>query len=115
MSERLLFKPLFVSRVASSSLFAIQRTSWLRRLVVIRFVVRKVDANVVVFIAEDGRVLDLGLSDVLDDIEQSQVGPDGESPREKALARRDVLGIEIQCQLGCTGVVEQAIVVFHEL
>jgi hypothetical protein len=78
-------------------------------------VVREVDANVVQFVTADGWVLDLGLSDVLDDIEQGQVGTNGESPREETLGRRNVLAIEIQCQLWRNGVVKQAIVVFHEL
>ena len=77
--------------------------------------VRKVDANIVQFVASDGRVLDIGTSNVLDDIEQGQVGADGESPREEPLARRNVLAIEIQCQLGRHGVVKQAIVIFHKL
>ena len=76
---------------------------------------RDLDADIVELVAADGWVLDLGLPDVLDDIEKGDVGPDGEPPREEALPRGNVLAIEIEGQLGRASVVEQAIVVFHEL
>ena len=77
--------------------------------------VRKVDANIVVLVACDGWVFLFGLSNVLDDIEEGQVGPNGKSPRKESLARRNILAIEIEGQFGGTGVVKQTIVVFHEL
>ena len=82
---------------------------------VLRFVVGKIDANIVQFVASHGRILHLGLSHVLDDIEQGQVGTNGEGPRHETFRGGHILAIEIQGQFGRTGVVKQAIVVFHEL
>ena len=82
---------------------------------VLRFVVGKIDANIVQFVASHGRILHLGLSHVLDDIEQGQVGTNGEGPRHETFRGGHILAIEIQGQFGRTGVVKQAIMVFHEL
>jgi len=85
------------------------------RLVVLGIVVGKIDADIVVFVPSDGGIFDIGLSNVLDDVKECQVGSNGHPPRHESLRGRNVLAIEIQCQFRCTGVIKETIVVFHEL
>ena len=75
----------------------------------------KIDANIVVLVTCDGWILLFGLSNVLDEVEEGQVGPNGKSPRKESLGRRNILAIEIEGQFGSAGVIKQTIVVFHEL
>ena len=75
----------------------------------------KIDANIVVLVTCDGWIFLFGLSNVLDEVEEGQVGPNGKSPRKESLGRRNILAIEIEGQFGSAGVVKQTIVVFHKL